>query len=360
MSEPKKWLRRTLTIAGICCAAAGLWLVQLLWSAGAFKTIEPHFSGSCTPVAGVAGPEDITVDPDTGLAYISVCDRRALQSGKSGQGKIFGYDLTSAEPRLVDLTPHGPPDFQPHGISLFKGPDGKKTLMVIDHGEGLNRVRIFAMEGGRLTLKRSLADPLLTSPNDLVAVAPDRFYVTNDHGNVSGILRTMEDYLKLKNAYVLYFDGLGFSVAAENIGYANGIRVSRDGKSLYLTAVTEKALHLYHRDPDTGTLVHAETIDLDTGVDNIELDDTGDLWIGAHPQMLKFLGHAKSPANLSPSQVLRVSLRPGSPPAIKEIYLNRGDPLSGSSVAAVWRDQMLIGAVFEPLFLRCRRSPSGS
>jgi hypothetical protein len=57
------------------------WVVYLYWVAGQFKTIEPHFSGTCKAVAGVVGPEDITIHPRTGVAYVSACDRQAIQGG---------------------------------------------------------------------------------------------------------------------------------------------------------------------------------------------------------------------------------------------------------------------------------------
>jgi arylesterase/paraoxonase len=39
---------------------------------------------------------------------------------------------------------------------------------------------------------------------------------------------------------------------------------------------------------------------------------------------------------------------------IDEVYLNRGEALSGSSVAAMYQDRLLIGSVFEKKFLDCR------
>ncbi len=69
-----------LAVAAFVLVAGG-WFVHLLWSAGQFKTLEPHFDAECTPVAGVSGPEGITIHPDTGIAYISATDRRAVIQG---------------------------------------------------------------------------------------------------------------------------------------------------------------------------------------------------------------------------------------------------------------------------------------
>ena len=66
---------------------------------------------------------------------------------------------------------------------------------------------MFDLSESGLVHRRTLADPLLVSPNDVLAVGPDQLYVTNDHGSEGGIARMLEDYLRLPNANVLYFDG---------------------------------------------------------------------------------------------------------------------------------------------------------
>ena len=125
-------------------------------------------------------------------------------------------------------------------------------------------------------------------------------------------------------------------------------------QNLYVCGVTEKSLIVYRRDPATGELAEEERIFLDTGVDNVEIDDRGNLWIGAHPQLLKFVGHAKNPAKRSPSQVIRMAPDTEGRLQTTEIYLNDGTELSGSSVCAVLGKRMLIGSVFEEKFLDCR------
>jgi arylesterase/paraoxonase len=153
---------------------------------------------------------------------------------------------------------------------------------------------------------------------------------------------------------VVYYDGTRFLEVAAGIGYANGINVSDDGKILYLCAVTEGALHIYNRDIASGKLKLRKKLDLGTGVDNIEIDSKGGLWIGAHPQLLKFVQHAQDPTKISPSQALHLIPQADGSYDINEIYLNRGEEVSASSVAAVYKNRMLIGAVFDPKFLDCK------
>ena len=87
-------------------------------------------------------------------------------------------------------------------------------------------------------------------------------------------------------------------------------------------------------------------------MDNIELDKEGNLWIGSHPKLLTFTRHAKNSDKFSPSQVFKVSL--GDENQVEEVYLNDGGELSGSSVAATWENNLLIGPVLEDHFLHCR------
>jgi len=333
---------------------AGGWFVHMLWSAGQFKALEPHYAGQCIPITGVVGPEDITIHPETGVAYISAADWRAVTRGKPARGAIYAYDLNSLTPELILLTPDAGDNFQPHGISLYTGQNGQDSLFVVNHEGSRHRIEIYDLRDGQLIHRKTIAGSMLVSPNDIVAVGPDKFYVSNDHRYTAGLMQVLENYLQLKLSNVVYYDGSRFLEVASGIGYANGINVSADGKILYLSAVTEGALHIYNRDIVSGKLIHREKLELGTGVDNIEIDATGGLWIGAHPQLLKFMQHAQDPAKLSPSQILHLKPKAGGGYAAKEVYLNLGQEISASSVGAVYKNRLLIGAVFDPKFLDCQ------
>ena len=346
--------KKILLAVMVLVLAAGGWFVHLLWSAGQFKALEPHYAGECTPISGVVGPEDITIHPETGVAYISASDWRAVTRGKPARGAIYAYDLNSLTPELILLTANAGDNFHPHGISLYTGPSGQDSLFVVNHEDNRHRIEIYDLRDGKLIHRKTIADSMLISPNDIVAVGPDQFYVSNDHRYTTGLMQVLENYLQLKLSNVVYYDGSRFLEVASGIGYANGINVSADGKILYLSAVTEGALHIYNRDIVSGQLIHREKLELGTGVDNIEIDAGGGLWIGAHPQLLTFIQHAQDPAKLSPSQILHLTPKAGGGYDTQEVYLNLGQEISASSVGAVYKNRMLVGAVFDPKFLDCQ------
>ncbi len=347
-------LRRLLVVSLIVGGLASAWVFWIFWVAGQFKRLEPHFAGSCVPVRGIVGAEDITIHPRTGVAYISAYDRRAVQAGRPGGGAIYAYDLNLSSPALVKLTPDAAADFRPHGISLYVSDAGTDRIFVVNHAAGRHTIEIYEVAGEELRHRDTLSDPLLVSPNDILAVGPDRFYVTNDHGNAAGLGRTLEEYLRLPLANVLFYDGSRFTEVASGVRMANGINVSPDGGTVYVGSTIGREVKVYRRDPGTGFLQLREDIPLGTGVDNIEVDAEGTLWIGAHPRLLDFVAHAGDPTRFAPSQVLRVARRADGTWAVDEVFLDLGDELSASSVAAVLGSRLLIGPVLDPRFLDCR------
>jgi arylesterase/paraoxonase len=346
-------MKRILIGLAVLVLLALGWVLQLLWASGAFKPLEPHFAGHCREVGGVVGPEDITIHPRTGVAYISAYNRRAAP-GEPGRGAIYAYDLEDSRPRLVNLTPDIDADFRPHGIFLHVDEDAGDVLYVVNHAGGEHTIEVFDLSAGHLHKRTTIADPLVVSPNDVAAVGRERLYITNDHGYPQGFMRVIEEFGRLPVSNVVHFDGSRFSVAADGIAYANGINLSPDGSTVYVASPTGLAVHVYDRDAESGGLSFVESIDTGSGVDNIEVDEDGNLWIGSHPRLLRFRAHAADPNELSPSQVLRISRGPEGRYVVSEIYLDLGDRLSASSVAAVRGNRLLIGGIFDARFLDCR------
>jgi arylesterase/paraoxonase len=338
----------------IVLGVVGGWFVWLLAVTGQLKTLTPHFDGTCTAVGGVVGAEDLTIHPRTGVAYLSACDRFAVSAGKPGHGAIYSYDLGTASAQPVNLTPDAAPDFCPHGLSLLLAPGGGSFLFVINHAGGRHAVEVYEVAERRLVLRRTLTDPLLVSPNDLVAVTATQVYVTNDHRHPAGFMRTVEDYLRRPWANVVMWNGTGFREVAGGIRLANGINASPDGKTVYVMSTIGMSMRIYDRNPASGALSLRGETPLGSGVDNVEVDNDGTLWIGAHPQLLTVVRYMAGARPYAPSQVLRVVFRGGGDYAVNEVFLDRGEQLSASSVAAVWGKRLLIGPVADSKFLDCK------
>lgn len=329
---------------------------RTLSSASPFYPIEPHFSGQCEPVTGVIGAEDITIDHAHQFAYISADDRRATAANKPVSGGIYGLDLSTPEAYPVLLTSNFSEDFHPHGIYLYQNDSGDDSLFVINHRHtGEQQIEIFDItDVSTLTHRQSITYPELISPNDIVAISPTQFYATNDHGYPPGhLMQTVEEYLVLPTSSVSYFDGKQGQMVATGLKFSNGIAITNDLKTLYVAEILNRKISIYDRDTNSGALSRRGEILVNTGADNLEWDEAGNLWLGAHPRLLDFAAHAKDETKISPSQILKIDVK-ATPPVFSEVYLSAGEDLSASTVGAVSGDILLIGSVFEDWILKCK------
>ena len=334
-----------------------LLVLRTVWLSGAFKTITNSFVGSVVTMEGFPGVEDIDIDQNTGIAFLSSDDRWArMLRNQQIKGAIYTLNLNDSTPTPVNATLNFPQeDFHPHGISFYQSPDGKKMLFVVNHRQEENFIEIFQYRNDSLLHLESITDPLIISPNDVVGVGERSFYFTNDHNEKAGRLRSIKDLLMIGTGNVGYFDGKQVTItSAQDIKYANGVNISRDGKDLYLAASSDKKIIVYHRDLLSGALTLASEIETGTGVDNIDVDADGNLWVGCHPQLLKFLAHSKKEGTLSPSEIIKLTPIEDGKFKQETIYMNDGSEISASSVAAVYGNILLVGGVFERRFLMGR------
>lgn len=338
-------------IVQILLAVIILFLIKTLYLAGSFKTLKPYLHGNIRQVYwGVHGPEDMDIDEATGSIFISSCDRWRLQQGLDAptDGIYLLRPDSGASPRKLPTTFTGA--FHPHGISFLKVGD-TAYLFVINHNASGDFVEVFTCAKDTLYHLRSISDAFMNSPNDIVAVAPDKFYVTNDHGYSHGFMRTLEDYLQLPFSTLVYYNGTKFTKVVGGLLYANGVNVSNNGDRIYVATTTGRTLHTYKRDAASGQLTPAGKLNLKTGLDNIHVDKADNLWIAAHPKILAFVKHAKDAAALSPSQVLYLSPKQDGGFQVTEIMMDKGNNLSGSSVALRYKDKIYVGGVFQPRIL---------
>jgi arylesterase/paraoxonase len=331
-------------------------IVSTMYSAGVFLDIKPHFGGMCTRVDGVIGAEDITIDPDTGIAYISAMDRRTLGTSGEHIGGIYLYRPGSfTTPIKLTSDIEGP--FHPHGIDLWKTSDAQNDrLFIVSHplvdDTPTSQIDIFEIADNHLRHVRTVKPSEPISLNDVAATGPDSFYVSIDQGSVTPLGRTLERYGRLARAGVMYGNGQTMQKVQGDMIYANGMQVSPDGTLLYVAETTGKHLSVFEINELNGSLTPVDDIKINSGLDNIELDADGTMWIVGHPKTFAFLAHAGDALKRSPSQIFKVR-RDDNEFSVSEIYLNDGNPISGASVAAPYGNRFLVGSVFEPFILDC-------
>ena len=327
---------------------------HILVSTGFFRKIEPQFDGKILKKVAIKGAEDITINQTDSFVLISATNRMIYPPSEPETGGLFLVDLKSNDFKPVFLTADFKKPFAPHGISTFKK-DSIYLVMAISHNNHEHSIEVFELAGQELRHMKTMKDPAMIQPNDLVMVGENRFYFTNDHKYTKGIEKLVEEYGGLAISNVVYFDGETYKEVAKGIAYANGINYDSARNLLYVASPRHFLVKVYDINKD-GSLSFIENIPCGTGVDNIELDINGNLWIGAHPNLLRFSAYAKGKKETSPSEIIKITYRKQGDYSVEQIYVEHGDEMSGSTVAATLGNLIFTGNVMDDEFLILERN----
>ncbi|MCP5185164.1 MAG: SMP-30/gluconolactonase/LRE family protein [Pseudomonadales bacterium] len=332
-----------LRLTGLLLLFSASLVTYILWGSGITSTVTHQFAGQCLPVGGVTAPEDIVIDHLSGTAYIS-------SFGGTNPG-IHAVILDGSNPVPIALELDGAGDLLPLGLSLWREPDRPPQLFAVDMRSP--RVVIFELTAPT-TLKfvRSVRHALIRHPNDVAAAGPDAFYVTNTHASPpGGFSRIAETLLRLELGNVVFFDGTDARIAASDIGYANGVALSRDGNHVFVASTATAEVFRFRR-MTNGQLVDDGSVPTPGLADNIDIAPDGLLAVALHPRSLDAMAHMANPARPAPSRI--VSLQPDLRAAPEVLYEDDGGEISAASVGARYGDRLLIGAVRAGHFLDCQ------
>ena len=347
----KTWKKRTLIFVGVFAIVVVLFTLEFMSFGGQFRALSVRSPGVCSTLPLNASAEDIQIDRNRSIAYLSSLDRRGLVEGKAVEGTVLQVDLVTDPLRTDPALSSAPSGFRPHGMSLYRMGDGKQRLFVISHPEGDEHViELFEQNAdNRFTHVGSIRDPLLASPNAIVAVGPQQFYVANDKGDAGFLGRIAESLFRTGLSKVVYFDGESMRVAADGLKSAVGMGLSPDGLTVYVAETLGKRVSVYTRNPLTGDLNFKQHIDLDSSPDNINVDADGALWIATHAKLVDLIRHFGDATHEAPTTILRHASDTTTP-----IYVNDGSEISAGSVGAAFGGRLYIGSITEPQLLICR------
>ena len=348
-------MKRFFKVLGVLILLLALFAFYIVYSSGFFRSIDPYFDGEILTKISIPGAEDMQADHEAGFIIISSDDRASRRDGRSRQGHLYKMRLDSLSEAPIRLTTDFKKPFYPHGISMIRTSDSTHRVFAINHVKGDHFIEVFDLHGDALMHMETLSDPSMISPNDIVALGPNEFYFTNDHKHTEGTMRLAEDYLGLRLSNVVYFDGNGYQEVDKGIAYANGINFDTERNLLFVASPRDFLVKVYQRKPG-GSLDFIENVDCGTGVDNIEFDGDGRLWIGSHPSLLHFSSYAAGKRAKSPSEIVVIDYRGESDYEVSSVYLEDGSEMSAATVAVPVDDRhIFLGNVMDEHFLILKR-----
>jgi len=351
-----------LSLLGLLALSISAFGVRVWSQAGQFTTVKNLRTNACQIYSGILAPEDIVINAKTRMAFISSLDRRQVNArsadSTSLRGSIRTLDLSSIQPggaiRFADVTPDMPKQFQPLGLSLYTGEDGITRLFVVNQaGKNSQSVEIFIITPKGLAYEKSVdLGANVEFANDVLAVGPDRFYVT-DSADTGVISRFLNFSLQRQRSKVFYFDGNKLAPAATDFVMANGIAMSKNGEQVYVLDTFARSLRFFKRDPSTDALKDNGMLFIGTGVDNIDVADDGSLWIAAHPKLIDFALYRAGLKDVSSSQVIHAVPASKGGGEARTLYLDLGKNISGSSVAVAYDNTFIIGSAMDNKLAIC-------
>jgi len=343
--KPAVRKRHPFKLFGLFLLAGLLILVlQTLIKSGTFKTVKDFSDGITAEILPTpAGIEDLDYDPGSGTIFLSSHDRR----NRISTGAIYAFDPANNKTR--DLTGHlNLSEFRPHGIS-FLNFNGEKYLFVISHRDTKDVVMKFRFHNDSLQLVNTYSSTDFSSPNDLLAVGADAFFLTNDHGTTKGWYKKASDYLRLPVGNVVYYDGTRSAIVLDKIVYPNGLALFND--RVYISSTLGSYIGVYRPVSANYQLEKEKIVKVPDAPDNLMV--YGDrIYFAAHPKLLAFTAHSADSTKISPSSVYY--LRNDVP---RLVYMDSGRNISGSSTALPVADSsgkvhLYTGSVYESRILK--------
>ena len=338
-----------------------LYALYICVTTGFFRSITNSYSGEITSIE-ISGAEDFAISRTDGFLIISSDDRAGRRDGIETVNGLYYMDLKSGANNPVLLRAQNDVPLYPHGIHMVRLDSNTHRLLVINHVtsgadavssmdlNAVHSIEEYTLRDQTLTHVKTHKDDMINSPNDVVATGPVGFYFTNDHGSKTKLGLMLEDYLGLKRSNVIHFDGTGYQIVDDGIAYANGINLDSKKKVLFVASPRGMLVKVYNINDD-GSLDFQTDIDCNSGVDNIELDPSGKVWIGSHPVLLASSSYFAGSSPYSPSEIITIDYKNKDDYKVSSVFESDGKDMSASTVAIPYQGKIYVGNVMDDHFI---------
>ncbi len=364
MPESASQRRVPTRVAALCALLFG----ALLTGCGS----EPPVTGcvpspGLTPICGFNNPEDIELLPDGHTLLIS--QMGGMDGATPGSLAMFdtGGGIITRLPQFAEAAAENwgspgcttPPGnaFSPHGIDLITRADGRRELMVVNHG-GRESVEFFEVLGEsgqwQLAWRGCTLPPRGTYMNDVAALQDGGFLVSHmfprDAWTVGGInLYMFRGMLGLDTGVVLRCarGGECFPVPGSTAPFPNGIQVDAAGSTLYLNAYLPGEVRKISL--EDGRLLGTAHI---KGPDNSQWTADGKLLVASQTASLTEMNACFGVRNGACAAAFEIIELDPATMSTRRLLAHKGAPMGAATVAQRVGDALYIGSFAGDRLLR--------
>ncbi|MFT4815667.1 MAG: hypothetical protein ACI80L_000621 [Pseudohongiellaceae bacterium] len=222
-------------------------------------------------VCGPVSPEDLVPIPDTPWIIVSSMEEEGYISVVNSENHSATVVFPSAaaaiefDSEIYPDCPNPPSSqFQPHGLSLLNGTDGRQNLYVVAHGER-ESVEVFDVDSTaavpKLTWVGCVIAPSGVGLNSVAALPDGGFTATNFN-------------IAAGNLWEWHSGNGWVEVPGSQMPGPNGLVVSSDGRWYYIGGWAEKSVVRLSRGQ---TPVIRESVEVGFHVDNVRWTTDGSL-----------------------------------------------------------------------------------
>ncbi|KAJ2930284.1 hypothetical protein H1R20_g6831, partial [Candolleomyces eurysporus] len=334
--------RILLNILVVLAAIAGgfyqLRLKPILVKFGQGRVIDPRGNTDCTTVPELKACEKLVLHQPSGVVYLACSTQesrphwlpnaqRFNATGASRTDYVATYNPQSGKvTKLKTVNFNSPRGLSLHGMDVVASSSNPSELWVylVNHREPLSgdpkvvgadsSVEVFKTTLGGSTMEyvRTVEDPLVLTPNDLTGTPDGKaFWVTNDYGVKTGLIRDLDLLGRATTSVVYCHETEGCKYAIQNMHGNNGIAQAPNG-TFYVVNSIGGQLTVLEKQADN-TLVITDVIESDRSMDNASVDSEGHVWVAGFPKALVLVyEHFANPTKVaSPSTAFRFSINTG-------------------------------------------------
>lgn len=231
-----------------------------------------------------------------------------------------------------------------------------KILTGLEKTGANSTIDVFELKRGKNEMRhlRTVFSDQVWSPNRVATLGDGAFVATNDHSKKVGFRKRFDPFLGGGN--VAYCSSTGKCHAASaSLTFPNGLTRGKDGLIYVPSSVDGKVL-VFSLNPETKKLDLVDSIELKMPLDNLAVDQNGDIYAAGFPNLLRMLKFFHSPYdNPAPSTILRIRKVGTTYEVSKVLEDKEGKILSG--ITTVVHDaktgRLWLGAVLSPYIVTC-------